>query len=54
MTLEEFKIKMQEIADNCGTEDGHIDADSLMCDLLKELGYSEGVEIFENMNKWYA
>ena len=54
MTKEEFKERMQAIADKRDTEGGHIEADDLMCELLKDLGYGEGVDIFEKMNKWYA
>lgn len=54
MTKEEFKNKMQAIADKRDTEGGHIEADDLMCELLKGLGYGEGVEIFEGMDRWYA
>lgn len=54
MTREEFKNKMQAIADKRDTEEGHIEADDLMCELLKELGYGEGVDIFEGMPRWYA
>lgn len=54
MTKEEFKNRMQAIADKRDTEGGHIEADDLMCELLKGLGYGEGVEIFEGMNRWYA
>ena len=54
MTPEEFKERMELCSLDRDTEYGHITADELMCDVLKELGYSEGVEIFENMHKWYA
>ena len=54
MTPEEFKRKMQEIDDEYGTEDGHIKADDLMCEVLEWLGYDEGVEIFRQMYKWYS
>lgn len=60
-TPEEFAAKMRNIPktlDSHGrpwdAEDSHILADDYMCDLLRELGYEEGVYIFENMNKWYA
>jgi hypothetical protein len=36
------------------TEIGHIDADWLLCDLLVQLGYSEVVEEFKKLTKWYA
>ena len=32
----------------------HLQADKLMCALLTELGYGEGIEIFKNADKWYA
>ena len=35
-------------------EDTRIMADKLMCELLRELGYGEGVDIFEKIPKWYA
>lgn len=28
--------------------------DDLMCLVLNDLGYTAGVEIFENTHKWYA
>lgn len=37
-----------------GEEEAHIMADELMCDILFELGYGEGVDIFKKMPKWYA
>ena len=36
------------------TEEAHGDADDLMCKLLKALGYRDGVEVYEGMDKWYA
>lgn len=35
-------------------EEMHYYADMLMCELLTELGYNEGVEIFKEMPKWYS
>ena len=28
--------------------------DNLMCEKLRDLGFDEGVEIFEKTGKWYA
>ena len=60
MTPEEFKKEML-YAQNIRRTDGRFDQeyahrymDRLMCDLLRELGYGEGVEIFEDTPKWYA
>ena len=56
MTPEEFKLKMATILTECGDsiEKTHIELDKLMCDVLAELGYSDGVEIFRHSEKWYS
>lgn len=60
-TPEEFADKMREIPNilnergrSWDKEDSHRIADAYMCELLRELGYDEGVKIFENMPKWYS
>ena len=35
-------------------EEAHVKADELMCEVLRELGYGEAVDVFKNMRKWYA
>ena len=53
MTPKEFAEKMRAL--NIGDEESdHGNADDLLCELLRSLGYSEGVEEFEKMKKWYA
>jgi hypothetical protein len=55
MTPEEFAAKMREIRrHDDDPEAAHGDADQLMTDLLRSLGYSEGVAEFDQMRKWYA
>lgn len=54
MTPEDFKLKMLEISRNGDIEDAHSKADDLMCELLKTLGYTDGVAIFDSMDKWCA
>ena len=54
MTPEEFKDRMEEIARNTDIEIAHADGDELMMNLLESLGYSEGVMIFNCMDKWCA
>lgn len=62
MTPEEFAKKMKKISDNLkyqndayyDEEDAHMQMDDLMSDLLRQLGYGEGIDIFENTNKWYS
>lgn len=54
MSPKEFADEMRKINEDPDVERKHAWADSLMCEQLKELGYSEGIKIFEKMNKWYA
>lgn len=54
MDKEEFAKRMAEIAKNLDSEVGHGEADDLLCEVLRELGYGEGIDIFESMHKWYA
>lgn len=35
-------------------EDWHIEADSILCELLDYLGYHDFVEAFNEVPKWYA
>jgi hypothetical protein len=39
---------------NYESEQGHIEADSILCELLIELGYKDIVETFEKLDKWYS
>lgn len=63
MTPEEFAKAMRKISDNLNAptgnahyneEDAHLEMDGIMADLLRQLGYGEGIDIFENTNKWYS
>lgn len=61
LSTEEFSITMKQIEngeiyhEDCyDEEDQHKDADKLMCNVLRSLGYGDGVDIFEKMHKWYA
>lgn len=56
MTPDEFIIELQKIWLRYGKdlERAHIVADGLMCNILDSLGYTEGVEFFNNCNKWYS
>ena len=51
---DEFYKKMKEIAEHKCEELVHIEMDELMCQILRELGYGSGVEIFEKVDKWYS
>lgn len=46
------RLRFGKFYEDC--EDTHSRMDGLMCDLLRELGYGEAVDIFEDSPKWYA
>lgn len=52
-TPKEFRDRMEELS-HLDTESRHIEMDACMCDLLTELGYGEGVEIFNSVALWYS
>ena len=59
LTQEEFTEAMRKCYDEATTgwrdyEIAHKKADAVICDLLTALGYGDGVELFEQMPKWYA
>lgn len=55
MTKEEFYHEMLALEETCVNEElFHIRADELMCKLLIELGYGQGVEVFLDTPKWYS
>ena len=51
---EKFAQLMREYSRDLDTEKSHVDADELMCHVLRALGYAKGVKVFESMSKWYA
>lgn len=56
MTPEEFAVRMKEIMNEFDGDEElcHVYMDGCMCNLLTELGYGEGVDIFVSADKWYA
>lgn len=56
MTPEEFARRMQAIKDAYGgdPENCHYKMDNLMVETLFSLGYSIGIGIYQNSEKWYA
>jgi hypothetical protein len=48
MSPEEFSKFMRLIFDyGCCEEENHIAADIMMCDVLEDLGYGEGIKIYK-------
>lgn len=59
MTPEEFAAKMREAYETHWMKEEdeevvHIVMDGIMCDLLRSLGYGEGVDIFDETPMWYS
>ena len=56
LRADKFAEEMREVLERYGDDEEivHHIGDGLMCDLLRELGYGKGVDIFEDMPKWYA
>lgn len=54
MSPEIFKIRMLELSNMDDEELRHKTMDHLMCDVLRGLGYGEGIIIFETTPKWWA
>ena len=53
MNPKEFKEEMERLS-HLDVERRHIEMDDCMAQLLTELGYGEGVEIFHSVEMWYA
>ena len=55
-TPEEFTAQMQEIAESVGwdSERAHPRMDALMAKVLTELGYEDGIALFEEQHRCYA
>lgn len=55
MTPEEFATRMEECRKFSGDpEICHGQADDLMLECLRSLGYGTGCDIFEDLPRWYA
>ena len=55
-TPDEFEQQMQHInaVFSGDAEMKHIAADAYLCETLERLGYSEGIKVFYDMQRWYA
>ena len=51
--LKEYTEKMANVPSG-DTEEDHMNADDLLCELLEKLGYSEVIERYRLIRKWYA
>ena len=54
LTDEAIATELHKIDVSEDTEMAHIYADNLFCDILSALGFNKAVEVFVQMDKWYA
>ncbi len=54
LTAKSFATEMEKVFADKDTESALANADKLMCRALKQLGYGDGVGIFERASKWYG
>lgn len=54
MTREEAINKLKILKDMSDKEIAHCNADDVICDLLKSLGYEDVIREFDEIDKWYA
>lgn len=56
MTRQEIVDRLKQIAEHGNDPEGdHADADRLLCEWLRQLGYSDIVEAYHSISpKWYA
>ena len=52
--VERYVRKLSECMLSNDTEANHSNADTLLTDLLIELGYDDVVDAYEMIEKWYA
>lgn len=55
--IEKIKSKLVEAkkeSDSGMADYGHRTADDAICDLLKELGYTEIIQMYVAVDKWYS
>jgi hypothetical protein len=54
MTREQAIEKLVECQQNRDTENAHLDADKVLCEMLISLGFKDVVNAWEPVHKWYA
>ena len=52
--VDDFASKMEKLSKINDQERRHYEMDELMVKKLRELGYSDAMDIFENTPAWYA
>lgn len=50
----EMVKRLQAEVGNDDTEQAHVNADKILCELLEKLGYKEVVDKYNEVSGWYA
>lgn len=51
---EKAKEKLTEELRNNDTESAHVNADEILLELLLQLGFEDVVDLYNQIDKWYA
>ena len=54
MTREQAIAKLKALVGSGDVEIAHGEADGVLCDLLRALGYGDVVDAWDDVEKWYA
>ena len=55
MTKEQALQQMQRLVDEgADTEGDHMDADRILCEFLKTLGHGDLVDVYDELDRWFA
>ena len=57
MTNEQYRAlceRMQQLASDADIEAAHGKADDILCGVLDKLGYTEIVDLYNSIEKWYG
>lgn len=54
MTYEQALVRMRAAKQIEDTEAAHLEADEILCQYLRELGATELVDLWNEIDKWYA
>lgn len=46
--------KMKALVENDDYEEAHSRADDILCELLRDFGYNDLIDAYDQVGKWYA
>lgn len=54
LNAEEIIYRLKALQSGTDVECSHCEADDILCELLIDIGYSDVVEEYNEVDKWYA